>query len=611
MAARARRPISPEDLFRIRWLDEPRLSRDGRRLAYAMIGLDRARDAMLTWVCVDGWAHEGRSPCWSPDGARLAFVAPSAGVDQVWAWSGGADAPRALTARADGAAQPIWSPDGRRIAFIAGARVWVMDVDDRAARPVADGAHEPALLCWLPGGRIAFAAPRAGGAATDVHIARADGAAAQTIHSLDGPIRALAPAPDGRALACIGHDRGPAQGVNFGVWVLPLDGGPARNLTSGFDRSAGLTVRSDDARGLGPPDLAWVEHRGDARIYFAFAEGGSSHVAWVGLDGRVRPVVTGERACLSFSVADQADALAFVASSAVEPGEVRLADVDGRSERSATSVNAAWLDEVSVLAPRRLDVRADDGQAIEAWLLAPANGGPRPLILQIHGGPHYSIGERFYFEFQRLAALGYAVVYANPRGSQGYGERYATCIRAAWGGRDYADLMSVLDAALAAPGVDPARLAVTGVSYGAFMTHMILGRTDRFRAAITENGISNLVSNFAGTTGQAFWTWQMEGTPETQPERYRALSPLTYADRIRTPLLMIHAEQDTNCPIGQSEELLAALRARGREAELVRIPGEGHMMNLVGAPSRRLMRAAAFDAWLARWMAGPSGGREA
>ena len=177
-----------------------------------------------------------------------------------------------------------------------------------------------------------------------------------------------------------------------------------------------------------------------------------------------------------------------------------------------------------------------------------------------------------------------------------------TCIRGAWGGRDYLDLLQTLDTALRDPRVDAGRLAITGVSYGAYMTHVILGRTARFRCAVTENGISNLVSNFAGSAGRVFWTWQMEGTPETQPERYRALSPITNVDAIHTPLLLIHAEQDATCPIGQSDELLAALRARGAEAALVLIPGEGHLMNLIGAPSHRLQRAAALDAWLARWL---------
>jgi dipeptidyl aminopeptidase/acylaminoacyl peptidase len=135
------------------------------------------------------------------------------------------------------------------------------------------------------------------------------------------------------------------------------------------------------------------------------------------------------------------------------------------------------------------------------------------------------------------------------------------------------------------------------------MTHWMLSHTDRFRVAISENGISNLVSEF-GTSGgsQASWTWNLGGTPWTAPERYRDLSPLTYVADIRTPLLLIHAENDHNCPIGQSEEMFTALALLGREVALVRVPGEGHLMNLVGKPSRRLARLEAINAWLARYL---------
>ena len=194
------------------------------------------------------------------------------------------------------------------------------------------------------------------------------------------------------------------------------------------------------------------------------------------------------------------------------------------------------------------------------------------------------------------------MAFGNPRGSQGYGEAFAACIRRAWGGRDFHDLMQLVDAAQRQPRVDPTRMAVTGVSYGGYMTLWMIGHTQRFCAAICENGISNLVSNFAHTTGQAFWTWQMDGTPLSQTARYRSLSPITYAPSVRTPLLLIHAEHDTNCPIGQSEEMATALRRSGGEVALIRIPDEGHLMNLIGKPSHRLLRMRAVDAWLARWL---------
>lgn len=607
MTISSRRGLASDDLFGVRWLDEPRLTPDGRRLAYSMTGLDRDRDAMLSWVRVgmgeSAREHEGGSPCWSPDGETLAFV--SGDQRRLRLWTGGADAPRDLPAQPDPITQPRWSPDGLRIAYVCGGRVWLDDLTGGAARALTEGSFQADLPVWLDADSLACVSVSPDG--TSARLWRVTAGATPVVDcvlTFGGPIRALAAAPDGQTLAFIGHDRGPAQGVNFGLWVLPLGAGEgARQLTADFDRSVGLAVRADDPRGMAPPDLAWVERNGISRIYFIFCEGGSSHIAWAGLDGRVRVVVDGERACLSFSAS--ADALAFIVSHPYQPGEAHMADLDGKRERRATDVNGDWARQFDFRAHRPVPVLTDDGHTIEAWLLEPAEASEDkkyPLILQIHGGPHYAIGNRFYFEFQRLAALGYGVLFANPRGSQGYGEEHATCIRGAWGGRDYLDILQTLETALRDPRVDAGRLAVTGVSYGAYMTHVMLGRTARFRCAVTENGISNLVSNFAGSAGKAFWTWQMEGTPETQPERYRAMSPITQADAIHTPLLLIHAEQDATCPIGQSEELLAVLQSRGAEAALVRIPGEGHLMNLVGKPRHRLQRADALDAWLERWL---------
>jgi dipeptidyl aminopeptidase/acylaminoacyl peptidase len=342
------------------------------------------------------------------------------------------------------------------------------------------------------------------------------------------------------------------------------------------------------------------------RIYFAFADGGVSHIGWATPDGDTGIAVDGERACLAFSVATKADRIAFIASDALNPGEVHTATGDGQCERRVTGFNDAWLREVSLSQPECMWFACDDGEAIEGWLMRPpgwSHEGRYPLILQIHGGPHYSLGERFYFDFQRLAALGYLVLYCNPRGSQGYGDQFATCIRGAWGERDALDLMQALDSAAGFVEVDESRLAVTGVSYGGYMTNWLIGHTQRFRAAICENGISNLASNFRTSVhGAEFWTWEMCGTPASEPERYRALSPISYAEQMHTPLLLIHAEQDENCSIAQSEELCDALAALGRSVSLVRIPGEGHLMNLEGRPSARLRRTEVIDGWLARWL---------
>ena len=232
-------------------------------------------------------------------------------------------------------------------------------------------------------------------------------------------------------------------------------------------------------------------------------------------------------------------------------------------------------------------------------------------MVSVHGGPHYAAGWRFSFEAQRLAARGYAILNANPAGSGGYGRRFATAIRGAWGTADWASLERLIDSVSATPAIDPGRVAITGVSYGGYLAMRAATRSARFSAAISENGISNLLAEWgAEQDGGAWLTAELGGPPWERAEAYVASSPITEVHRIQVPLLLIHAELDRNCPIGQSEQMFAALRFLGRDAELFVIEGEGHLMNLVGRPSHRMARAQAVDRWLDRHLR-PEGGTDA
>ncbi|MFN8511368.1 MAG: S9 family peptidase [Thermomicrobiales bacterium] len=611
------RGLETDDLYRLKWLDTPRLSPDGTTIAYTEGGLDRARDALVSRVCLvavgggpvasptpDGAFDE--QPCWSPGGRHLAFVSDRSGERRLWLVEVESGMARCLDGVPSGAASPVWSPAGEHLVFSAPdqgtdqphKQLWTIPAAGGVAVRLTAGDCDATNPAWSPDGQsIAFLSN------SDIWIAPATGGTPRCLTSGQGPIRSHAWSPDSRAIAYIGHDQGTSQGANFGLWIVGLDGESPRLLTAALDRSIGLTVRADTPQGMGPPDLAWVAIAGCDWLYFCFADRGCSWIGRVDPAGRGEVVVEGERAVLAFTVNASADRLAFIVADAMQPGALCTTDLGGRDEQLVVAPNADWLGEVALSRPEYRPFQADDGELIDAWLVRPlalTGDDLPPLILQIHGGPHYPLGERFYFEFQRLAALGYAVLYANPRGSQGYGEEFATAIRGAWGDRDAQDLMQALDAALADGAGDPQRLGVTGVSYGGYMTHLLLTRTDRVAAAVSENGISNLTSLFAGNpAARPFWTWEMAGTPETEPGRFRDLSPVTHADRIRTPLLLIHAERDENCLIGQSEELCAALAALGREVRLGRLPEEGHLMNLVGRPSHRLLRASWLDDWFA------------
>ncbi|HEV7710835.1 MAG TPA: S9 family peptidase [Asanoa sp.] len=583
-----------------RWLADPRLSPDGTRVAYVERTLDHAADAVVSRVGVvpagggpTAWLGAGEAPRWSPDGRRLAvsrddavwLVDASTGVGSVLARQGGGQVTSA-----------DWSPDGSRLALARSALVPSLDgirVDGlpgrwrrhRRIQVVRPDGHP---LWTLPGDayapqwsadRLAFLTNEFGGGG-DLCVATGPDSIRRVTDG-SGPVRGFAWSPDGSRLAYLGHRHGAAGDVNLRLWLTD----PDVELTVDWTHGLGNPVRGDDPRGTGDAPVVWSAVSG--RIYAEVAVGGRGPLAWFApSSGRSGRVFDGAHTCLSPSVAG--GRVAFIRSDALNPGDVHVAEEPTGRSRALTSTAR----DGAPMMP--LEVRAADGVAIDAWLTT--GEGRRPLLVNVHGGPHGAVGWRHTAEVQRLAARGYAVLTLNPRGSQGYGEEFATAIRGDWGGRDWADITAAVDAAATLPGVDPARMAIWGVSYGGFMAQWAIAHTDRFACAVSENGLSDFVAAWAVP---GFWDLPMGGTPWTSP-RYVDRSPLMHADRINTPLLLIHAEHDQVVPIAQSEQMHAALQLLGRDTDLVRIPGEGHLMNLHGRPSSRTRRAAAIDAFLDR-----------
>jgi len=217
-------------------------------------------------------------------------------------------------------------------------------------------------------------------------------------------------------------------------------------------------------------------------------------------------------------------------------------------------------------------------------------------------------GNTFCHEFQLLAAEGFGVVYCNPRGSQGYGQTFTAGTRHDWGGKDYEDLMCAADRALALfDWVDPDRLGVAGGSYGGFMTNWVVGHTQRFKAAVTMRGISNAYSQW-GTSDLAYQKgfWEYPGDPWESPGFYLERSPITYVRQMRTPLLILHSENDLRCPIEQAEQLFVALKKQGTPTLFVRFAGESHDLSRNGQPKHRLERLRHILAWLDKYLASAS-----
>ncbi len=654
------RPVDVDDLLKIQFPHHPALSPDGRRVVFALSRLDHVANEWrgnLWVVSTEGGApspftaDEGRdaSPVWSPCGRRVAFLSNRGGrrlgrkkpAMQLWVMPSDGGEARQITFFRAGVTAPAWSPDGSALAFVTRgspdepetaddgeapivreirrakyrfdgmgyfdgyAHVWTVPAAGGAPARLTDADFDHDAPAWLPGGReIVFLANRTPEAdfsfVRDVWAVDVETRVLRQVTRHRGPAVSPVPSPDGRWIAFAGHDFHAKSATNFNIWIVPSSGGEAVNLTGGFDRSVGNAVGSDARLTPLVPSLAWTPDGG--AITFYATDRGSTHLYQVALaDRQVRQLTTGHEV-----VADLTAAAGQVVYQRMAPAsldELWLLPPSGEPRRLA-AVNDDLLAEVEITAPQPFSYAGVDGWAMDGWMLTPPGFDPAkryPAILRIHGGPHAAYGDAWNHYVAALAARGYVVVWTNPRGSGGYGEAFTSAVVEDWGGKDSEDILLGLDHVMAQGFIDPDRIAVTGGSYGGFMTNTLIGRTDRFRCAVTEVCVSNLhsfygTSDIGATWGEVEWG----GTPWDDPDRLLRHSPLMRAKHVTTPVLITANEADYRCPVEQSEQFFTALRKLGREAVFLRFRDESHTMSSTGRPRPRIERLRRLIAWFDR-----------
>jgi len=650
-----RRPVTAQDLTRLRGVSDPQISPDGSRVAFVMTTASEERDEYLSnvWV-VDVKGGEPRRlttgptkdtlPRWSPDGRWLAFVSDRGAKkkSQLYAMPAAGGEATQLTDLPNGVfgqGGVAWSPDSTRLAFVTRVGGWqepereedrgksrpahvistlkyrfegvgftydrrphifVVPVAGGPPKQITDGDFPDVWPTWSPdGARIAFVAERHETRDIDVNDAiyevAADGGEPRRISPTLAPMWAPAYSPDGRAIAHAGM-RVAEDGYNFLLFLQPADGSERICLTEALDRSAWDAV---------PPawsaDGEWVlfvgRDHGTYPLYRVRAKGGELPVAIVG----------GRRTVNGFSVAQGRGAVAFTATEPTTPTELFVCQADGSDERQLTHLNREWSAEVELSVPERFTFNRA-GFDIDAWVMKPVPFDPAkryPGLLWIHGGPHREFADTYWHEAQVEAAAGYALIYMNPRGSQGYGEGFSRASIGDWGGGDFADLMTGLDEALHRfPFIDGERLGVIGVSYGGFMTSWVVGHTERFKAACSEAAINNVATHLG--TSDIGWHWtvtEQGGVPPWEDVgRYVDRSPVAYAPSIHTPLLIVHGESDLRCNIVEGEQLFVALKRLGREVVFVRVPDAGHGFGALGRPRQRVERFRIILDWFAKYL---------
>ena len=614
-----RRPVTEEEP------DAPPDREDGTQVH--LLPLDGGEARRLTDLPrgVDGFA-------WSPDGRSLVVRSASRAPD------------RRADARARGKApqpkpgQPPVSDyryidrlqnmlNGPGFVYDHVANLWLVDAVTGAARRLTTGPTSHDDLVFSPdGSRVAYVAQ--GGRDPDLDwqfdVRVVDVASGHDIRITDSAGSAFgSPAwlADGRTVAVLGHRYPRAGGSRNDIWLFAADGseaaaGAGHNLSERHDLMPGSGMGSDITPG--EPARLWATPDGRHILFTAPIHG--SYELWrIAIDdGKVDRITDGHHYLSGWHAVPRTGLGVRVAAIRSDPtalGDVHVVDLgsDGAADdpagaelRRITRCNEDALEEIE-LRPAVERWVTVDGREIQGWLtpcVAAAAGEPAPLVLEIHGGPHTLYGWAPTWEFQVLAGSGISVLATNPRGSEGYGQDFNAANLPDWAIGPTRDVLAHVDAAVAAGLADPKRLGVAGGSYGGYLTNWIVAADQRFAAAMTCRSVTDLATLMltGDLAGGIFGTMEFGAQPWEDPELYRRLSPLTYAEQIRTPLLIQHAENDLRCPIGQAEALFAVLRTLKRPVRFMRVPNETHELTRSGAPFRRKENLVQARAWFGHYL---------
>ncbi|MFN2135842.1 MAG: S9 family peptidase [Candidatus Promineifilaceae bacterium] len=655
--------MTAELLYDLQVVSDPQLSPDGRQIIFGVQWVDRTTEkkhSNLWLVGVNGeparqftyGKQSDRHARWSPDGRFIAFVSNRLDEKQeqlfLLPFFGGEARP--LTDLKGSIAGFEWSPDGQRLVMqfrqkdaellereadeakkklgvvarhitsleykLNGSgylpqekwHIWTVNTEDGALQQLTEGDYSELSPRWSPdGSQILFLSNRSEDPAkeidaVDLYLIAAGGGEPTKIETRYGRKMLASFSPDGKSIAYLGREQTGRFYQNTSIFVVPTAGGEARNISAPFDLHFSTATYPDVDSGMTQTAPAWSL---DGRFVYAQATlRGDQPLLAVPVNNDTEDlerIIDQPGAIGGFSLDNAQTKVAALWGFLASTGQVALQDLESGRFSVLTDFNQQALDALDLGHIEELVIAGPDGD-LQGWILTPPDFDPNeqyPSILEIHGGPQTQYGRVFMHEFYFLAALGYVVHWCNPRGSQGYGEAFSGAILGAWGGVDYADIMAWTGTVAGLPYIDPQRMGVAGGSYGGYMTGVIIGRTNRFKAAVAQRVVSNLLSFYA-SSDLNIHTEALVGLPTPpwdDPETYWRLSPISGISGATTPTLVMHSEQDNRCDPEQGEQLFVALQKLGVESELIMFPAESHDLSRQGRVDRRVARLLHMARW--------------
>jgi dipeptidyl aminopeptidase/acylaminoacyl peptidase len=605
------------------------------------------------------------SPRYNPNGDRLAFLSTRNDKPQVYLIRADGGEAIIKTLRPNGVTGFFWSPDGKTIAFISpmsteelkaedkgkyplplpedkyekdirkiekereeqertDPRVFTglpfkvgtaftprrynhiylleVDVENTEPRRLTNGQVDYGLPQWSPDGKTLWS-----WTAREPTQDRYEEMDLVKIGVEDGEVERLTreghytfmpiPSPDGKWIVCTSTLEGNPYGHISRLTVLKPDGSEWRDLNLEIDRTVGAHGNTYQIRWAADGNGLYLtlHDRGDSDLYYCDVEAAN----FVHL-------LKGGEMVLEFDVNREGE-FVYSAVTSERPADLYTTGTAGENPTRRSDFNREFLEEVHVAKTEEIIYKAPDGKRIQGWIVKPPDFDPKekwPLALNIHGGPHVMWSHStpsMWIEWQLHAARGYVVFYCNPRGSDGYGDNFHHAVQDDWGEADMPDILAGVDAVVAQGYINKKRMAVTGGSYGGFMTAWIVGHDKRFAAAVSQRGVYQLLSFYGTTDIPRLIEVEFEVMAFEDPDKMWRYSPLAYVRNVKTPLLIIHADNDYRAPIADAEQLFTALKRLGRKVEFVRYPRDGHELSRSGEPGHRVDRLERMTAWFDKY----------